>query len=33
MLLTYVEGKDLEEVLPKLPEKEQYLLGREAGKI
>ena len=33
MLLTYVEGKDLEEALPKLSEKEQYLLGREAGKI
>ena len=33
MLLTYVEGKDLEEALPQLSEKEQYLLGREAGKI
>jgi aminoglycoside phosphotransferase (APT) family kinase protein len=33
MLLTYVEGKDLEEALPTLTEKEQYLLGREAGKI
>ena len=33
MLLTYVEGQDLEEALPKLSEKEQYLLGREAGKI
>lgn len=33
MLLTYVEGKDLEEALPLLSEKEQYLLGREAGKI
>ena len=33
MLLTYVEGKDLEEALPELSEKEQYLLGREAGKI
>lgn len=33
MLLTYVEGKDLEESLPQLSEKEQYLLGREAGKI
>ena len=33
MLLTYIEGKDLEEVLPQLSEKEQYLLGREAGKI
>ena len=33
MLLTYVEGKDLEEALPQLSEKEQYLLGRESGKI
>ena len=33
MLLTYVDGKDLEEALPQLSEKEQYLLGREAGKI
>lgn len=33
MLLTFVEGIDLEEALPTLPEKEQYLLGREAGKI
>ena len=33
MLLTYVEGKDLEEALPNLTEKEQYLLGREAGII
>jgi aminoglycoside phosphotransferase (APT) family kinase protein len=33
MLLTYVEGRDLEEALPTLTEKEQYLLGREAGKI
>ena len=33
MLLTYVDGKDLEEALPTLTEKEQYLLGREAGKI
>lgn len=33
MLLTFVEGKDLEEALPTLTEKEQYLLGREAGKI
>ena len=33
MLLTYVEGKDLEEALPQLSENEQYLLGREAGKI
>lgn len=33
MLLTWVEGKDLEEILPELPESEQYRLGREAGKI
>ena len=33
MLLTFVEGIDLEEALPTLSEKEQYLLGREAGKI
>lgn len=33
MLLTWVEGKDLEEVLPELSEDEQYQLGREAGKI
>lgn len=33
MLLTWVEGKDLEEVLSALSEREQYRLGREAGKI
>lgn len=33
MLLSFVEGKDLEEALPELSEKEQYLLGRESGKI
>ena len=33
MLLTWVEGTDLEDVLPGLPEKEQYLLGRKAGTI
>ena len=33
MLLTFVEGIDLEEALPTLSEKEQYLLGREAGRI
>ena len=33
MLLTWVEGKDLEEILPTLTENEQYQLGREAGKI
>ena len=33
MLLTFVEGVDLEQALPTLSEKEQYLLGREAGSI
>lgn len=33
MLLTWVEGDDLEEVLADLPEDEQYRLGREAGRI
>ncbi len=33
MLLTWVEGKDLEEVLSDLPEDKQYKLGREAGSI
>lgn len=33
MLLTWVEGIDLEEALPNLPQNEQYRLGREAGKI
>lgn len=33
MLLSWVEGKDMEEVLSDLPETEQYQLGREAGKI
>lgn len=33
MLLTWVSGKDLEEVLPHLSEEEQYRLGTEAGKI
>lgn len=32
-LLTWVEGEDLEEVLPRLPEEEQYSLGRKAGEI
>ena len=31
MLLNWVEGRDLEEVLPELTEGEQYALGREAG--
>lgn len=33
MLLTFVDGNELEEALPQLSEREQYLLGREAGKI
>ncbi len=33
MLLTFIEGRDLEEALPTLSEKEQYLLGRKAGEI
>ena len=33
MLLTWVEGCDLEEMLPKLPKEEQYRLGRQAGEI
>lgn len=33
MLLTWVEGADLEEVLPTLTEEEQYQLGWQAGKI
>ena len=33
MLLTWIEGNDLEVVLSDLPEKEQYRLGREAGTI
>ena len=33
MLLTWVAGEDLEEALPKLSEKEQYELGRSAGRI
>jgi len=33
MLLLWVEGKDLEEVLPGLSEDEQYRLGQEAGRI
>ncbi|MBQ9673545.1 MAG: phosphotransferase [Ruminococcus sp.] len=33
ILLTWLEGSDLEEVLPTLTEKEQYQLGREAGTI
>lgn len=33
MLLTWIEGDDLEEVLPKLSHEKQYKLGREAGMI
>ena len=33
MLLTWVEGRDLEAALPALPEAEQYRLGRAAGDI
>lgn len=33
MLLSWVEGRDLEEALPELSEKEQYFLGRKTGKI
>ena len=33
MLLTWLEGCDLEVALPQLSEKEQYQLGRQAGKI
>ena len=33
MLLSWVEGRDLEAALPRLSEREQYLLGRRAGAI
>lgn len=33
MLLSWIEGRDLEEVLPELSEQEQYKLGRQAGTI
>ena len=33
ILLTWLEGEDLEDVLPRLSEGEQYLLGRQAGEI
>ena len=33
MLLTWIEGEDLELALPKLDSEQQYLLGREAGSI
>ena len=33
MLLSWVEGQDLEAILPRLSEKDQYLVGRSAGEI
>lgn len=33
MLLTWIEGQDLETVLPELSKEEQYRLGRQAGGI
>jgi len=33
MILSWVEGRDLEDELGKLTEQQQYLLGRQAGKI
>lgn len=33
MLLTWLEGRDLEEILPGLPKEKQYQLGRKAGEI
>lgn len=33
MLLSWLDGEDLETVLPRLPEAEQHRLGREAGAI
>lgn len=33
MLLTWVDGQDLESILPELGQSEQYRLGREAGMI
>lgn len=33
MILSWIDGQDAEEIIPKLNEKEQYLLGREAGVI
>lgn len=33
LLLTWIEGKPLDEVIEKLSKKEQYILGIEAGKI
>lgn len=33
MLLSWIEGQDAQEILPKLDESKQYELGKEAGKI
>lgn len=33
MLLTWIEGQDLERILPELSEDEQYRMGRQAGEI
>lgn len=33
MILSWIEGKDLENILPKISEEEQYQLGYQAGKI
>lgn len=33
MILNWIEGKTLDEILPHLSEKKQYLLGIEAGQI
>ena len=33
MVLSWIEGEDLEQVLPSLSKEEQYLLGRKAGNI
>jgi len=32
-LMTWLEGKDAGSVLPKMPEREQYLLGKKAGTL
>ncbi len=33
MLLSWMNGDDLEEVLPRFSERKQYMLGRQAGSI
>ena len=33
MILSWIEGSDLESTLPTLSESEQYLLGKKAGSI